>query len=57
MDNRAWLHLFGEGLVRTPDNFARRADQGAQGDGYFQGIAGDAEVIARVRDVRWWSAE
>jgi hypothetical protein len=27
MANRIWLHLFGEGLVRTPDNFGRLGEK------------------------------
>jgi hypothetical protein len=27
MVNRVWLHLFGEGLVRTPDNFGRLGEK------------------------------
>ncbi len=27
MANRVWLHLFGEGLVRTPDNFGRLGEK------------------------------
>ena len=27
MANRVWLHLFGEGIVRTPDNFGKLGDR------------------------------
>lgn len=30
--NRIWLHLFGEGLVRTPDNFGRLGERPIHGE-------------------------